>query len=64
MKKVATNVINWIKLPDGRFKLWFSTRNRQEAEEAAHVFAGLVKADVVDFKADKNGLYEATLRCK
>lgn len=56
------NVITWFKQPDGRTKLYLTTRDRLEAEKATHMFAGLIRADVVELKPDKNGLYEAILR--
>jgi hypothetical protein len=58
------NVITWFSQPDGRTKLYLTTRDRLKAEEAAHTFAWLIRADVVQLKPDKNGLYEATLRAK
>jgi hypothetical protein len=61
-EKMPYNVITWFNQPDGRTKLYLTTRDRLEAEKATHVFAGLIQADVVELKPDKNGLYEATLR--
>jgi len=58
------NVITWLSQPDGRTKLYLTTRDRLKAEEAVHMFAWLMQADVVDLKPDGNGLYEATLRVR
>ncbi len=63
MRKPA-DLITWFKQPDGRIRLFLSTRDKADAEEASHVFAWLVKAFVVSLKADENGLYEAILRPK
>jgi hypothetical protein len=58
------DVITWFDQPDGRTKLYLTTRDRVKAEKAVHVFAGLINADVVELKPDKNGLYEVTLRLR
>jgi len=58
------DVITWFRQPDGRTKLYLTTRDRLKAEEAVHTFAWLIQTDVVELKPDKNGLYEATLRAK
>jgi hypothetical protein len=58
------NVITWFNQPDGRTKLYLTTRDRLEAEKAVHTFAWLMQANVVELKPDKNGLYKATLRAQ
>jgi hypothetical protein len=58
------DVITWFNQPDGRVKLYLTTRDRPKAEKAVHMFAWLIKADVVELKPDGNGLHEATLRVR